>query len=157
MRKIISCLIICIISVGLIGCSICDKNTDNSLTQNNDNSLKVNIIAQGDSTSLSGMPINLSSELTGEYNKDIQYHWILEKSEQYEDFEGFVAPESGPLKEIVNLGEPVELDLFAEVSWREGAVIEFKVKLQVEEKDSSNIIATDEITIENREGIYKIK
>ena len=81
----------------------------------------------------------------------------MENSEQYEDFEGFVAPESGPLKEVVNSGEPVELGLFAEISWVEGTVIEFKVKLQVEEKDSSNIIAIDEITIENREGIYKIQ
>lgn len=156
MRKIICLFVLWIVSASLSGCIKDNKYVDNALIENNNN-LKVSIIANSKPDSFSGIPINLSSKLTGEFNKDIQYHWILENSEQSHDFEGFVTPESGPLKEIINLGEPVELGLFAEVSWIEGTVIEFKVKLQVEEKDSSNIITTDEIIIENREGIYRIK
>lgn len=60
-------------------------------------------------------------------------------------------------KEIINSGESVELGLFAEVSWIEGTVIEFKVILQVEDKETSNIIATDEIIIENHSGFYSIR
>lgn len=161
MKKIVTLIIISTMIFTLVGCqskSEGKETVSNEVSiKNNENTLNVKIIANGDSTTFSGMPINLTSKLTGEYDKDIQYHWILENNGHDKQFEGFVAPESGPLKEIVNSGEPVELGLFAEVSWVEGTVIEFKVKLQVEEKDSSNIITTDEITIENREGIYKIK
>ena len=43
-------------------------------------------------------------------------------------------------KEIINSGESVALGLFAEVSWIAGTVIEFKVILQVEDKETSNIL-----------------
>lgn len=61
------------------------------------------------------------------------------------------------VKEIINSGEPVELGLFKEVSWVEGTVIECKVELQIEDKETSKIIATNEIIIENNQGTYSIK
>ena len=100
------------------------------------------------------MPITLKPKAIGEYDKEIQYHWILKSDD---DVEGFIVPEKGPQKEIINSGEPVELGLFAEVSWVEGTVIEFKVELQIEDKETSKIIATNEITIENNQGTYSIK
>ena len=165
MRKIIATVIISALTFALVGCQGKTENKDNVskeisiesddiLNEENENTLNVEIIANGDSTSFSGMPINLTAKVTGEHNKDLQYHWILENDS---DFEGFVVSTGGPQKEVVNLGDSVELGLFAEVSWVEGAVMEFNVKLQVEEKETSKIIATDEITIENHEGIYKIK
>ena len=168
MRKITAVIIMSTLIFTLAGCKSKTGDINNAsnnasiensdtLNEENENTLNVDIIADADPSSLSGMPIKLTAKVTGEYDKDIQYHWILENSELYEEFEGFMAPESGSLKEIINSGEPVELGLFAHVSWVEGTVIEFKVKLQVEEKDSSNIIATDEITIVNSAGIYKIK
>lgn len=165
MRKIIATVIISALSFALVGCQGKTENKDNVskeisiesddiLNEENENTLNVEIIANGDSTSFSGMPINLIAKVTGEHNKDIQYHWILENDS---DFEGFVVSTGGPQKEVVNLGDAVELALFAEVSWVEGAIMEFNVKLQVEEKETSKVIATDEITVENHGGIYKIK
>lgn len=138
----------------------CQSNTEEEINAANRSSIennKVGIIATNDPTTPDGMPITLTSQFSGESNGDLQYHWILEKSKEHDDVEGFVIPESDSQNEIINSGEPVKLDLFAEVMWVEGTVTEFKVKLQVEEKDSSTIIATDEITIENNAGIYKIK
>lgn len=92
--------------------------------------------------------------LKGETDKDIQYHWIMENDV---DFEGFTTLENGPTKDIINSGEPVGLGIYAQVSYVEGAVMEFKIILQVEEKGTSNILAKDEFIIENREGEYRIK
>lgn len=92
--------------------------------------------------------------LKGETDKDIQYHWIMENDV---DFEGFTTLENGPTKDIINSGEPVGLGIYAQVSYVEGAVMEFKIILQVEEKETSNILAKDELVIENSEGEYRIK
>lgn len=92
--------------------------------------------------------------LKGETDKDIQYHWIIENDV---DFEAFTTLENGPTKDIINSGEPVGLGIYAEVSYAEGAVMEFSVVLQVEEKGTANILAKDELIIENREGEYRIK
>lgn len=161
MRKITTLIIMTTMIFTLGGCQ---KNTEEEIStangssiENNENAFDVKIIATNNPTTPDGMPINLTSQFTGESDRDLQYHWILEKSKEYDDFEGFVVPENDLQNEIINSGEPVKLDLFAEVMWVEGTVTEFKVKLQVEEKDSSTVIATDEITIENNAGIYKIK
>ena len=161
MKKVITIILMSTMLFTLAGCKNNSEDkksvSENISIKDNENTLNVEILAKEDSTTGNGMPINLSSKLTGEYDKEIQYHWTLENHEKYEDIEGFSIPENGQLKEIINSGEPVELGLFAMVSWIEGALIEFKVKLQVEDKDSNKIIATDEITIENSEGSYKIK
>lgn len=61
---------------------ILTKSNDD-LNKKNDNTIDVEIISKSDSTSLSGMPIKLTTEVTGEYDKDIQYHWILENDEGF--------------------------------------------------------------------------
>lgn len=161
MKKVMRIMLMSTIIFTLVGCKSHSENkksiSDNVLIENNEETLNVKITAKEDLTTGDGMPIKLNSKLTGEHNKDIKYHWILETSKEYEKFEGFVAEGKGALKEIINSGEEVELGLFADVSWVEGTVVEFKVKLQVEEKELSKIIATDEITIENSAGHYKIK
>ena len=148
MKKVIWSIILTILLIGLVGCQI--KTEDNT----HKDSLSVEIIATNDANSYNGMPITLKPKAIGEYDKEIQYHWILKSDD---DVEGFIVPEKGPQKEIINSGEPVELGLFKEVSWVEGTVIEFKVELQIEDKETSKIIATNEITIENNQGTYSIK
>ncbi|WP_294188365.1 hypothetical protein [uncultured Clostridium sp.] len=155
MKKVIELIILSILVIGLVGCDIKrEENIANDIKVEDNNNNSVEILANSDSDSFDGMPITLKSKLKGSYNKDLQYHWILKNDD---DIEGFILPEKGPQKEIINSGESVELGLFAEVSWIEGTVIEFKVILQVEDKETSNIIATDEIIIENHSGFYSIK
>ena len=148
MKKVIWSIILSILLIGLVGFQI--KTEDNT----HKDSLSVEIISTNDANSYKGMPITLKSKLKGSYDKGLQYHWILKNDN---DFEGFIVPEKGPQKEIINSGELVELGLFAEVSWVEGTVIEFKVELQIEDKETSKIIATNEIIIENNQGTYSIK
>lgn len=149
MKKVIRSIILSILLIGLVGCQI--KTEDNT----HKDSLSVEIIATNDdSNSFDGMPITLTPKIKGDYDKELQYHWILENDDEVE---GFVVSEKGPQKEIINVGQPVELGLFAMVEWVEGTVIEFKVKLQVEDKETSEIIANNEITIENNQGTYSIK
>lgn len=148
MKKVIQSIILSTLLIGLGGCQI--KTEDNT----HKDSLSVEILATNDSDSFYGMPITLTPKVKGEYNKELEYHWILENDD---DFEGFIVPDKGPQKEIINLGEPVELGLFAKVEWVEGTIKEFKVKLQVEYKETSDIIATNEIIVVNKEGVYSIK
>lgn len=111
MKKVIWSIILTILLIGLVGCQI--KTEDNT----HKDSLSVEIIATNDANSYKGMPITLKPKAIGEYDKEIQYHWILKSDD---DVEGFIVPEKGPQKEIINSGEPVELGLFKEVSWVEG-------------------------------------
>ncbi|NLL30273.1 MAG: hypothetical protein GX258_04375 [Clostridiales bacterium] len=154
MKKIIGIIISSILMIGLIGCQ--DKRF-NSISEDipikHKKSLGVEIIAANNPQSFEGMPITLKPKLKGEYDRELQYHWLLKNDG---DIEGFILPEKGPQKEIINSGEPVELGVFAEASWVEGTVIEFKVELQVEDKETSEIIATNEITIQNNEGVYRL-
>ena len=155
MKKVIVLIILSILMIGLIGCKVkTEDNISKDIPIEDKDSLNVEIIATNDTNSYKGMPITLKPKIIGEHVKELQYHWILESDN---DFEGFSLPEKGPQKEIINSGEPVEIELFAEVSWVQGTVIEFKVKLQVEDKETSDIIATNEITIKNNQGIYSIK
>lgn len=128
-----------------------DNDTFNKETEK---TFSVEIISDKDSFSSSYQPIKFTPIVEGDGNKQLQYHWIIESKD---DIEGFIIPENGPQKEIINSGEPVEFGIFAMVQWVEGAYGEFKVKLQVEEKGTTTIVASDEITIENHEGFYKIK
>lgn len=149
MKKVIRSIILSILLIGLVGCQI--KTEDNT----HKDSLSVEIIATNDtSNSFDGMPITLTPKIKGDYDKELQYHWILESDD---DVEGFAVSGKGPQKEIINVSQPVELWLFAMVEWVEGTVIEFKVKLQVEDKETSDIIANNEITIENNQGTYSIE
>ena len=149
MKKDIRAIVLSILLISLVGCQI--KTEDNT----HKDSLSVEIIATNDdSNSFNGMPITLTPKIKGEYDKELQYHWIIKNDN---DIEGFILPEKNLQKEIINSGEPVKLGLFALVNWVEGTVIEFKVNLQVEDKETSEIIATNEITIKNNQGIYTIK
>lgn len=163
MKKVIGLIILSTLMFVLVGCQSRTKDTvskdisiESNDTSGEDNkaALTVEIIANNDSNSYKGLPIILKSKIEGKSEKVLQYHWILENNT---DFEGFVISEKGPQKEIVNSGEPVELGVFAEVNYIEGALNKFKVKLQVEDKETSDIIATDEIIIENKVGYYSIK
>lgn len=162
MKKLLLLIIVGGIMFILVGCQNQTNDKGNTLIgyhdelEDKDNTLEVKIVAKVDPTTFSKMPIKMISNLNGQYEKDIQYHWILESKSRPDFFEGFLSPEGEPLEEVINYGEPVELGLFAEVNWIEGSVEELKVKLQIEERDSANIIATDEIVIENHAGVYKI-
>ncbi|MEG1870797.1 MAG: hypothetical protein RR192_02225, partial [Peptostreptococcaceae bacterium] len=104
-------------------------------------------------------PINFTPVLEGKVDKELEYHWTVERVPYIEDediLEGFVG-ESGPVTEVINSGEPVEYGIYAEISYVEGAYIERNVTLNVKEKDTGKVVATDELIIENREGIYSIR
>ncbi|MDU5109391.1 MAG: hypothetical protein E6248_03015 [Clostridium sp.] len=155
MRKVIGIIILSILMLVVVGCQgNKTDNISNDILIEDENSVRVEILATSDSDSLEGMPITLKPKVNGEHNKEIQYHWILKNDN---DFEGFILQDNGPQKDIINSGEPVELGLFAMVEWVEGTVKELKVELQVEDKETSDIIATDEIIIENNQGTYSIK
>lgn len=159
MKKIALSILAVLLLLSIVGCeskivSQHTKPTPYPINGLDDGNSKITVeILSNNEESLSNMPITLTPKVSKDYPNDLQYHWILENDT---DFEGFVVPDMGPQKEIINDGEAVEIGLFAEVSYISGTVKQFKVRLQVEDKETSEIIATNEITIENREGVYSI-
>ena len=149
MKKSITFLILSFMILTLSACQSISENvnmeSDANQLENIDNNLAVEIVKNNTTNEMS---MSFSPKLTGEHEKEIQYRWILEENEHYDDFIGFLSSESNLLKEVVNSGEAVELALHSEIMWDEETTDGFKVKLQVEEKDSSTIIASDEVDIE---------
>jgi len=94
--------------------------------------------------------------IEGNLDKEVNYHWILKDKYLNEGIHGFVSDE-GPTYEIINSGETVEFAIYAEVSYTEEAYSEIVVELQIQEKETNNIIATDELTIINRQRQYFVR
>ncbi len=151
--KRISLVMILIMIILLSGCTLLDNkeviNDDYTGIQNS--GIKVNI--ESDKVLFYNEEATFTSVLEGELNNQVQYHWILKDSLSSEGIHGFVS-ENGPVNEITNSGEPVKFAIYAEVSYIEDAYSEIVVLLQIEEKGTNNIVATDEVTIINRQGEY---
>lgn len=165
MKRFISLLMVGTMILFLSGCQSKaeDKNStskDVSIESTDSNkeeksTLSVKIITSNSANSSSNLPMTLSPKVEGKISRDVQYHWILGN---LNDFEGFsVSGKNGPQKEVINSGESVELSQFAMVDWKAGSVVEFTIKLQIEEKGTSNVIASDEIVIQNFQGVYNVK
>lgn len=165
MKRFISLLMVGTMILLLSGCQSKaeDKNStskDVSIESTDSNkeekiTLSVKIITSNSANSSSNLPMTLSPKVEGKISRDVQYHWILGN---LNDFEGFsVSGKNGPQKEVINSGESVELSQFAMVDWKAGPVVEFTIKLQIEEKGTSNVIASDEIVIQNFQGVYNVK
>ncbi len=116
--------------------------------------LYVNIKVKGSKRFLD-KGVEFQSKLEGNNSKELQYKWTVEYSVEQGDnlIDGLVG-EEGPVTEIVNDGEPVAFGIYAEVSYIPGAYSERKVKLQVLDKESGEVLAEDEVIIENHEGMY---
>lgn len=149
MKRGLKYLITVILSVVLlIGCD--SKNLDTIKEE----TLRVKILSDKSSFYQNEEWFKFTPILEGDTDNELQYRWILENNQE---FEGFYIPENGPQKEIINSGEAVKFVVSAEVSYIDGAYSEFVVKLQVEEKDSSKVLAADEIIVENHAGYYKLQ
>lgn len=165
MKRFISLLMVGTMILLLSGCQSKaeDKNSTSKdvsiestdLNKEEKSTLSVKIITSNSTKSSSNLPMTLSPKVEGKISRDVQYHWILGN---LNDFEGFsVSGKNGPQKEVINSGESVELSQFAMVDWKAGSVVEFTIKLQIEEKGTSNVIASDEIVIQNFQGVYNVK
>lgn len=126
-----------------------------------DNEEEIKVSIKSNKRNFFNEGVKLTPVIDGEIDKEVQYNWIIE-SKNYIDgefynsetnLEGFVG-NKGPLREIINDGESIEFALYAEVSYIDGAYSENKVILQIEEKDTGNILGRDELIIENRQGMY---
>jgi hypothetical protein len=95
--------------------------------------------------------ITLTPKLEEDIDKDIQYRWSINS-----DTEMFATP-NGPVKEIINSGEPVLFIPVVEIAYVKTDILskEIKVTLTVEEKDSNNVLAKSELIIEDYSGLYK--
>lgn len=154
--KRISVIIILLMIILIVGCNLEEKkqfiSDDYQITQ--DEEIKVNI--ESDIVLFYNEVVTFTPVVDGDLNKEVQYHWILEDTLEEKDIHGFVSDE-GPVYEIINSGEAVKFTSYADVSYTEDAYSEIKVILQIEEKETNNIIATDEATIINRQGAYFVK
>ncbi|MBS6502349.1 MAG: hypothetical protein KH415_12120 [Clostridium sp.] len=154
--KRISVIIILLMIILIVGCNLEEKkqfiSDDYQITQ--DEEIKVNI--ESDIVLFYNEVVTFTPVVDGDSNKELQYHWILEDTFEEKDIHGFVSDE-GPVYEIINSGEAVKFTSYADVSYTEDAYSEIKVILQIEEKETNNIIATDEATIINRQGEYFVK
>ncbi len=154
--KRISVIIILLMIILIVGCNLEEKkqfiSDDYKITQ--DEEIKVNI--ESDIVLFYNEVVTFTPVVDGDSNKELQYHWILEDTFEEKDIHGFVSDE-GPVYEIINSGEAVKFIPYADVSYTEDAYSEIKVILQIEEKETNNIIATDEATIINRQGEYFVK
>lgn len=159
MKKMIKIMSVSLLIFSLTACKVHSQDTEDKILPEKESEKMVDvvIVTEVNSESTNNMPMTLTSNLAGEERTEVQYHWILEIDPDYKDIVGFTASEKGPQSQIVNSGQPVELDLFAEVLWLQDTKIEFKVKLQIEDKVTSNILASDEIVIENLEGIFTVQ
>lgn len=166
MKRFIALLTVSIFLFTLSGCETKitkDENSskDVSVEGTNDsnkedkNTLSVKIITSNSTNSSSNLPMTLSPKVEGKISKEVQYHWILGNLTNFEGFS--VSNKNGPQKEVINSGESVELSQFALVDWKAGSVVEFTIKLQIEEKGTSNVLASDEIVIQNFQGVYNVK
>lgn len=154
MKKII--LLITLLMIILTGgCTLEKKQViiddDYPITQNKEIKVNIQIDARTFYEEGTFTPI-----VDGDLSKEVQYHWILKGDIENENIHGFVS-ENGPCLEVINSGEAVKFASYAEVSYTEDAYSEIKVILQIEEKGSNRIIATDEATIINRQGMYFVK
>ena len=154
--KRISVIIILLMIILIVGCNLEEKkqfiSDDYKITQ--DEEIKVNI--ESDIVLFYNEVVTFTPVVDGDSNKELQYHWILEDTFEEKDIHGFVSDE-GPVYEIINSGEAVKFTPYADVSYTEDDYSEIKVILQIEEKETNNIIATDEATIINRQGEYFVK
>lgn len=159
MKKKIRIMMFSLMIFTLVGCQIKseDKNINQNQVSKNENNLIIEIIASQDSGNFNEMPITLNSKIIGKVNQEIQYRWKLEYDEQYKNVIGFISEGSGPLEEIVNSGEDVEIGFFAELLVDEDAIIEFRVNLELEDKENATTIKTDKIRVEYRDGVFKIE
>lgn len=139
-----------------VGCTLEHKKViiDDYYPIKQDEEIKVNI--ESDRVLFYNEVATFTPTIIGNLNKEVQYHWILKDKYLNEGIHGFVSDE-GPTYEIINLGEAVKFASYAEVSYTEDAYSEITVILQIEEKESNNIIATDELTIINRQGQYYVR
>ncbi|EOR27656.1 hypothetical protein A500_03626 [Clostridium sartagoforme AAU1] len=155
MRKIF--LIISLLMLTLMsGCNSEGKdqyiNNNNPMTQ--DENIKVSI--ESDTILFYNEEVTFTPIIDGDLDKEVQYHWILQDDSGDKDIYGFVSTE-GLSYNIINSGEAVKFAQYAEVSYVDDAYSEIKVILQIEEKDTNNIIGKDELTIINRAGVYFVK
>lgn len=159
MKKKIRIIMFSVMIFSLVGCQIQseDKNINQNQVSKNENNLIIEIIALQDSGNFNEMPITLNSKIIGKVNQEIQYRWILEYDEQYKNVVGFITEGNGPLEEIINSGEDVEIGLFAELMLDEAHVLEFKVILELQDKKNATTIKTDEVRVEYRDGVFKIE
>lgn len=117
------------------------------------NNISVEILSNNTSDSYKGMPIGLMPKLNGEYGGNIQYRWILEDDS---DTIGFSTEDKEHPKEIINEGGHVQIHLYGEDMPANSSLSGFKVKLQVEDKDTLEVIAKDDMEVKNILGDYAI-
>lgn len=137
MKKIIISVFLTALTLSLVACtntSAADAPATNSTTE----ALTVEIEVNTEAADTNGMPMILTPELSGETDKELQYHWTMEVEDGMEDLVGFAIPEAGPQKTITNTGEPVQFGLFAQMMWVTGAKTEMIVQLEVTEVDSTD-------------------
>lgn len=139
-----------------VGCTLEHKKViiDDYFPIKQDEEIKVNI--ESDRVLFYNEVATFTPTIIGNLNKEVQYHWILKDKYLNEGIHGFVSDE-GPTYEVINSGETVEFAIYAEVSYTEDAYSEIVIELQIQEKETNNIIATDELTIINRQGQYFVR
>ena len=158
--KKITCAISIILIFLLVSCNV---ETKENIKYEETKELSVQIEADKENFSMMDYTtpsITFTPKLEGETDKEIEYNWIIENEIAFDRefyIEQFIKKEGGGDIEITNSGEPVELGVFAFVSYVENAVSEFSIILKIEEKGTDNILAEDKLVIENRAGEYKIK
>ncbi|MDE1549825.1 hypothetical protein [Jeotgalibaca caeni] len=152
MKKIISMLLLAI--VGLVACTNTSAADAPAI---NEKASTVEIDVNTEAADTNGLPVILTPQLTGEGEQEWQYHWTMKVEDGMEDWVGFVIPEAGPQKTITNTGEPVEFGLFAEIMWVSDEKMEVHIQVEVIGSDSSDVLATDEITLVGVEGMYSLK
>ena len=138
-----------------VGCTLEHKKViidDYPIKQ--DEEIKVNI--ESNTVLFYNEVVQFTPVIEGNLDKEVQYHWIIKDDLEEKNIQGFVSDE-GPVYEIINSGETVEFAIYAEVSYTEDAYSEIVVELQIEEKETNKIIATDELTIINRQGQYFVR
>ena len=138
-----------------VGCTLEHKKViidDYPIKQ--DEEIKVNI--ESNTVLFYNEVVQFTPVIEGNLDKEVQYHWIIKDDLEEKNIQGFVSDE-GPVYEVINSGEVVEFTIYAEVSYTEDAYSEIVVELQIEEKETNKIIATDELTIINRQGQYFVR
>lgn len=73
MRKVIGIIILSILMLVVVGCQG-NNNIYNDIPIEDENSIRVEILATSDLDYFGRIPIILKTKVTGEHNKEVQYH-----------------------------------------------------------------------------------
>lgn len=175
MKRLVSLCILCLMFLLLCGCQNSsshkvekkvNKNVEDKATLNQNEDIKqvekeeeekpmvdIKYNINGFTIFDDNRTIVLNPEIKNIKDDNIQYHWTLEGGTALAFYNN-----AEPTNEIINSGSLVSIGIVEEISYIDtNVVINYKVKLDVENKSTGEVIASKAIVIQDKAGTYSVQ